>query len=73
AASQSTSNSQSQASADQAASQAASATTAVLGTNQTLYNFAVTHGTTPTQLYALNPGVTSQNYSNFAGQSLRIK
>ncbi|GAP02586.1 hypothetical protein FPFC_020330 [Fructobacillus pseudoficulneus] len=62
-----------QSSDDQAASQAASANTAVLATGQTLYNFAVTHGTTADQIYNLNPGVTAQNYTQYAGQSLKIK
>lgn len=62
-----------QSSDDQAAASAAAANTATLGANQTLYNFAVTHGTTTDQIYALNPGVTAQNYSKFAGQPLRIK
>ncbi|CAK1223980.1 MULTISPECIES: LysM domain-containing protein [Fructobacillus] len=62
-----------QSSDDQAAASAAAANTATLGANQTLYNFAVTHGTTTDQIYALNPGVTAQNYSKFAGQALRIK
>ncbi|USS92232.1 LysM peptidoglycan-binding domain-containing protein [Fructobacillus americanaquae] len=62
-----------QASDDQAAASAATANTATLNANQTLYNFAVTHGTTTDQIYALNPGVTAQNYSRFAGQALKIK
>ncbi|GAP03561.1 LysM peptidoglycan-binding domain-containing protein [Fructobacillus tropaeoli] len=71
-----TSASQAESAAQLSRSQAAQSSddqAATLGANQTLYNFAVTHGTTTDQIYALNPGVTAQNYSKFAGQALRIK
>ncbi|CAK1228389.1 LysM repeat (LysM) [Fructobacillus fructosus] len=57
----------------QEAAASANANTAVLGTGQTLYNFAITHNTSPANIVALNPGVTTTNYSQYAGQSLRIK
>ncbi|CAK8054015.1 LysM peptidoglycan-binding domain-containing protein [Eupransor demetentiae] len=47
--------------------------TAVLASGQTLYNFAVSHGSTTQQIMALNPGLTAENYSNYAGTALRIK
>lgn len=48
-------------------------TTAVLGTSQTLYNFAVTHGLTTDQVIALNPGLTVDNYTQYAGTALNIQ
>lgn len=57
----------------QAAATAANADTAVLAANQTLYNFAITHNTSPANICALNPGVTTTNYSQYAGQALKIK
>lgn len=60
-------------SANEAATASANANTAVLGTGQTLYNFAITHNTSPANIIALNPGVTTTNYSQYAGQALRIK
>ncbi|TYC46791.1 peptidoglycan-binding protein LysM [Leuconostoc litchii] len=48
-------------------------TTAVLGSNQTLYNFAVTHGMTTSQVIALNPGLTVANYTQYAGTALNIQ
>ncbi|MBS9338101.1 peptidoglycan-binding protein LysM [Fructobacillus sp. M2-14] len=52
---------------------AADANSAVLGANQTLYNFAVTHNTNAAAIINLNPGLTTENYSQYAGQSLKIK
>ncbi|MBS9336052.1 hypothetical protein [Fructobacillus papyrifericola] len=51
----------------------ANADTAVLAAGQTLYNFAITHNTSPANIVNLNPGLTVQNYSQYAGQSLKIK
>lgn len=39
----------------------------------TLYSFAVSHGTTPENLYALNPGLTASNYTEYYGQELKVK
>lgn len=39
----------------------------------TLYSFARDNGTTPEALYALNPGLTATNYSQYYGQELKIK
>jgi LysM repeat protein len=44
-----------------------------LGTSQTLYNFAVTHGLTTDQVIALNPGLTVDNYTQYAGTVLNIQ
>ena len=59
---------------DETAASSSSATnTAVLGTSQTLYNFAVTHGLTTDQVIALNPGLTVDNYTQYAGTALNIQ
>ncbi|MDI6650669.1 MAG: peptidoglycan-binding protein LysM [Leuconostoc suionicum] len=55
------------------ASSSSTTTTAVLGTSQTLYNFAVTHGLTTSQVIALNPGLTVDNYTQYAGTALNIQ
>ncbi|MDV7703725.1 peptidoglycan-binding protein LysM [Leuconostoc suionicum] len=55
------------------ASSSSTTTTAVLGTSQTLYNFAVTHGMTTSQVIALNPGLTVDNYTQYAGTALNIQ
>ncbi|ADG41426.1 MULTISPECIES: hypothetical protein [Leuconostoc] len=47
--------------------------TAVLGASQTLYNFAVTHGMTTEQVVALNPGLTVDNYTQYAGRDLNTQ
>ncbi|MCO0832313.1 peptidoglycan-binding protein LysM [Fructobacillus sp. W13] len=73
AASSSEASSSSSAQAAQQDAAAADANTAVLGANQTLYNFAVTHNTNAQAVINLNPGLTTQNYSQYAGQSLKIK
>lgn len=53
---------------------ASSATkTAVLGASQTLYNFATTHGMTTAQVVALNPGLTVDNYTQYAGRDLNTQ
>ncbi|MGX4593668.1 peptidoglycan-binding protein LysM [Leuconostoc sp. JNUCC 76] len=54
-------------------SSSSTTTTAVLGTSQTLYNFAVTHGMTTSQVIALNPGLTVDNYTQYAGTALNIQ
>ncbi|MDF7626833.1 LysM domain-containing protein [Lactobacillaceae bacterium L1_55_11] len=59
--------------ASSAAASAANANTAVLSPGQTLYNFAISHGSTTQQIINLNPGVTVNNYSQYAGQELRIR
>ncbi|MGR8808079.1 peptidoglycan-binding protein LysM [Leuconostoc citreum] len=46
---------------------------AVLGASQTLYNFAVTHGMTTDQVIALNPGLSVNNYTQYAGRTLNVK
>lgn len=56
-----------------ASSSSVATTTAVLGTSQTLYNFAVTHGLTTEQVIALNPGLTVDNYTQYAGTALNIQ
>ncbi|MBS9334647.1 hypothetical protein LQZ24_01165 [Fructobacillus sp. M1-13] len=61
------------ASQNQDAAQAEDESTAVLAAGQTLYNFAITHNTSPANIVNLNPGLTVQNYSQYAGQSLKIK
>ncbi|MCK8617094.1 peptidoglycan-binding protein LysM [Fructobacillus sp. M158] len=58
---------------NQDAAATANADTAVLAAGQTLYNFAITHNTSPANIVNLNPGLTVQNYSQYAGQSLKIK
>ncbi|MGO2710221.1 MAG: peptidoglycan-binding protein LysM [Leuconostoc mesenteroides] len=55
------------------ASSSSTTTTAVLGASQTLYNFAVTHGMTTSQVIALNPGLTVDNYTQYAGTALNIQ
>lgn len=55
------------------ASSSSTTTTAVLGSSQTLYNFAVTHGMTTSQVMALNPGLTVDNYTQYAGTALNIQ
>ncbi|QEA58447.1 peptidoglycan-binding protein LysM [Leuconostoc koreense] len=55
------------------ASSSSTTTTAVLGSSQTLYNFAVTHGMTTSQVMALNPGLTVDNYTRYAGTALNIQ
>ncbi|MCT3043586.1 peptidoglycan-binding protein LysM [Leuconostoc mesenteroides] len=55
------------------ASSSSTTTTAVLGASQTLYNFAVTHGMTTSQVIALNPGLTVDNYTQYDGTALNIQ
>ena len=43
------------------------------GPGQGLYSWALAHGTTAENVYALNPGVTADNWANFIGQSLRVQ
>ena len=40
---------------------------------QALYSWAVAHGTSAAEIYALNPGLTASNWSSYVGQSIRIK
>lgn len=70
--SESTTDDETAASSSSSASSSAT-TTAVLGTSQTLYNFAVTHGLTTDQVIALNPGLTVDNYTQYAGTALNIQ
>lgn len=70
--SESTTDDETAASSSSSASSSAT-TTAVLGTSQTLYNFAVTHGLTTDQVIALNPGLTVDNYTQYAGTVLNIQ
>ncbi len=70
--SESTTDDETAASSSSSASSSAT-TTAVLGTSQTLYNFAVTHGLTTDQVIALNPGLTVDNYTQYAGTTLNIQ
>ena len=70
--SKSTTDDETAASSSSSASSSAT-TTAVLGTSQTLYNFAVTHGLTTDQVIALNPGLTVDNYTQYAGTALNIQ
>lgn len=70
--SESTTDDETAASSSSSASSSAT-TTAVLGTSQTLYNFAVTHGITTDQVIALNPGLTVDNYTQYAGTVLNIQ
>ena len=71
--SESTTDDETAASSSSAASSSVATTTAVLGTSQTLYNFAVTHGLTTEQVIALNPGLTVDNYTQYAGTALNIQ
>ncbi|MCT4404501.1 peptidoglycan-binding protein LysM [Leuconostoc falkenbergense] len=70
--SESTTDDETAASSSSSASSSAT-NTAVLGTSQTLYNFAVTHGLTTDQVIALNPGLTVDNYTQYAGTALNIQ
>ena len=70
--SESTTDDETAASSSSSASSSATTTT-VLGTSQTLYNFAVTHGLTTDQVIALNPGLTVDNYTQYAGTALNIQ
>ncbi|MDV8952316.1 MAG: peptidoglycan-binding protein LysM [Leuconostoc falkenbergense] len=70
--SESTTDDETAASSSSSASSSAT-TTAVLGTSQTLYNFAVTHGLTTDQVIGLNPGLTVDNYTQYAGTVLNIQ
>lgn len=70
--SESTTDDETAASSSSSASSSAT-TTAVLGTSQTLYNFAVTHGLTTDHVIALNPGLTVDNYTQYAGTVLNIQ
>jgi cytoskeletal protein RodZ len=57
-------------------SEAAAAADAVVfdsGKYPTLYRFAAENGTTVANVIALNPGLTDTNYSQYYGQSLKIK
>lgn len=54
-------------------SSSAATNTAVLGSDQTLYNFAMTHGMTTDQVVALNPGLSVSNYTQYSGQNLNIQ
>ena len=40
---------------------------------QGLYSWAIAHGTSAAEVYALNPGLTASNWSSYVGQSIRIK
>ncbi|CAH1853629.1 LysM peptidoglycan-binding domain-containing protein [Convivina praedatoris] len=71
--SESAQSSSQQPSQSSSSSQAATGNTAVLAPSQTLYNFAVSHGTTTQQVISLNPGLNANNYSQYAGQALRVK
>ncbi|MGO3498699.1 peptidoglycan-binding protein LysM [Leuconostoc falkenbergense] len=70
--SESTTDDETAASSSSSASSSAT-NTAVLGTSQTLYNFAATHGLTTDQVIALNPGLTVDNYTQYAGTALNIQ
>lgn len=39
---------------------------------QALYSWAIAHGTTADEIYQLNPGMTSGNWDQYIGQSIRI-
>lgn len=40
---------------------------------QALYSWAIAHGTTANEIYRLNPGITASNWSNYVGQTVRIR
>ncbi|GAK30439.1 peptidoglycan-binding protein [Weissella oryzae SG25] len=61
------------ASSSAAAASSSSANATAKFASGTLYSFARDNGTTPEALYALNPGLTATNYSQYYGQELKIK
>lgn len=40
---------------------------------QALYSWAISQGTTADAIYRLNPGITASNWSNYVGQTVRIR
>jgi|GEM_PF-701333 len=64
--------SESQASSESSASSDATGSTVTFDSG-TLYSFAVANGTTPAELYALNPGLSDSNYASYYGQGLKVK
>lgn len=40
---------------------------------QALYSWAISQGTTASEIYQLNPGITAANWSQYVGQSVRIR
>jgi len=78
AASSSAAMSEAQAASDSQAASESSASSDDTGStvtfdSGTLYSFAVANGTTPAELYALNPGLSDSNYASYYGQGLKVK
>lgn len=62
-----------QSSSEAASSSSAAAEDTAQFESGTLYSFARANNTTTDNLYALNPGLTAENYASYYGQALKIK